>query len=114
MLVFLKIFVAQAVNPDDAGHNDESHRRENHEPVVDIAMIVAPLWHYLIAQQRAASEQFTEKGHDHEDDCITAAVADAVEKRRPGFAIANASSRPMRIQLVMISPINTESCLLTS
>ena len=31
-----------------------------------------------------------------------------------GFFMANASARPITIQLVMISPTNTDSCLLIS
>jgi hypothetical protein len=43
---------------------------------------------------------------------VAEAVADAVEERQAGpLAIAKASARPITMQLVMMRPTKTESCL---
>ena len=71
------------VNPDDAAHGDQCHRGQNHQTVVLIAVVVAPLRHHLVAEQHARAQQLADEGHNHQDDGVAQAVANAVEERRP-------------------------------
>ena len=71
------------MNPDDASHGDESHRRQNHESVVLIAHIVESLWHHCIAKNGAGAKQLTEESDNDENYGVAKTVADAVEKSRP-------------------------------
>ena len=84
-LVFLKVLVDATLHPYDASHDDESHRRENHQTVVDVTVVIAPLGYHLIAEQCAAAEQLAEESDNHEYDGISESVAHAVKKCRPGL-----------------------------
>ena len=79
----MQVFVAAAVYPNDDGHQYQCHRRQNHQAVVYIPVIVAPLRHHLHAEERAATEQFAEETYHGQYHGITDAVAHAVKERRP-------------------------------
>lgn len=82
---FLEVFVEDTVNPDDAANDDESHRGENHQAVVDVAEGVESVGDDLKSEESAASEEFAEEGDGDEYDCVADAVAYSVEERGPWF-----------------------------
>ena len=75
------------MHPDDAGHNDEGHGRENHHTIVHIPCVVPPLREDLITHQSAAAEELAEEGYDDEDDAVAQAVADSVKEGGPGAVV---------------------------
>ena len=79
-IIFLQVFVETALNPDDAGDEDEGHRGKNHKAVVDIACVIEALRHHLIAKKRTASEKLAEETDDDKDYGVAYAIAHTVEK----------------------------------
>lgn len=74
------------MHPDDAAHNDKGHRREEHQTAVRVEPAlghVPALRDDAVAQQRARTQQFAEERHDHQDQAVAQAVADAVQQRGP-------------------------------
>jgi hypothetical protein len=65
-----------------------------------------------VAEERARPEDLAEGTHDEQDQPVPEGRCRAVGRLSPGrFCMANASARPMMMQLVMMSPTNTDSCL---
>ena len=64
--------------PDDATHDDQRHRREEHQTVVGIVAAVGRIPAFgndLVAQQRTRTEKLAEESHDHQNQAVTQSVA---------------------------------------
>ena len=66
--------------PDDATYDDEGCGRHQHEAVVDVTMVIAPLGYYLEAKEATATEELTEEGYDNQDLGIAETVTDTIEE----------------------------------
>ena len=73
--------------PNHTTNEDECHSWHRHHTVVHIAEVVAGIGDNLEAQQRTATEQFTDSTHNHQNHGIAKAVAHTVEERRPGLVL---------------------------
>ena len=76
------------MHPDDAAHDDQRHRREEHQSAVRIEAAlghVPALGDDPVAQEAARTEKLAEEGHDHQNQTVAQTVADTVEERRPGL-----------------------------
>lgn len=71
------------MHPDDAGHRDKGHRRQNHETVVLIAPVVETLRHDGITEEGTRAQQLAEEGYDDQYEAIAYAVTHSVEERLP-------------------------------
>ena len=64
------------------------------------------------AKQAARAQQFTEETDDHQNHTVAQAVAHTIEERQHRAILhGEGSARPITMQLVMIRPTNTDSCL---
>ena len=79
-LFFLKVLLDASLDPDDAADEDQRHRREDHETVVDIAGGVEAFRDYPQTEQCAGSEEFTEESHDDEDEAVADTVGETVKQ----------------------------------
>ena len=66
--------------PDDATYDDEGCGGHQHDTVVDVTMVVAPLRDYLIAEETTATEQLAQEGNDNQDLGIAETVTDTIEE----------------------------------
>lgn len=76
------------MHPDDAAHDDERHRREEHQTAVGIETAVGDvpaLGDDPEPVEGSRTEQFAEEGHDHQNQAVAQTVADTVEERGPRF-----------------------------
>ena len=72
------------MHPDDAAHDDQRHRREEHQSAVRIEAAlghVPALGDDPVAQEAARTEKLAEEGHDDQNQTVAQTVADAVEER---------------------------------
>ena len=68
------------MNPNNAGHSNESHWRENHHAIVHIARIIKRLWNYLYPEKCSGTEQFSEKSNYDEDYAVAYAIANSIKE----------------------------------
>ena len=116
LLLFLQFFVTCTLIPDDASAENQRHWRHQHQAVVHIAQL---LQRFIVqdveTEQRSRTQKLAEEGYDYQNLGISQTITHTVKERFPGTVLhANASKRPIRIQLVIIRPTYTESCTLTS
>ncbi len=116
LLLFLQFFVTCTLIPDDASAENQRHWRHQHQAVVHIAQL---LQRFIV--QDVETEQRSRTRSSRKKATITRILAYPKPLPTPSrkdsqgpFCMANASKRPIRIQLVIIRPTYTESCTLTS
>ena len=66
------------LRPDDHPDQDQRHRGQDHQPVVEVAGGVPAVGDNLPAPQRAGAEQLAEEGHHDEHQPVAEAVHHAV------------------------------------
>ena len=81
-LFFLKVLLDASLDPDDAADENQRHRREDHETVVDITCRIEAFRDDSESEQGAGAEEFTEESHHNEDEAVAHTVGESVKKGR--------------------------------
>lgn len=85
--ILLFLVKVSTMYPNHTADENQRHCRHRHHTIVHIAEVVAGFWNNLEAQQRAATQQFTNGTYDHEDHGVAQAVAHTVEERGPRLVL---------------------------
>ena len=80
LLVFLKLFVTSTMNPNNHGNDEQCHRRQDDQTVIDITKVIECLRDNLNTKQGTRAEQFAEETYDNKDNRITKAITYTIEE----------------------------------
>ncbi len=81
-----------AQGPDNQGDEEKGPSRQEHQTVALVPAAVCNQGQHLMAEDRAAAQEFPAKGHCHQDKAVAHAVAQAVDK---GFERGVAHGKPL-------------------